>query len=254
MSACGAFYDGLYAKGYRQKSGAVDMARMEALRHFIVSVVRPRSAERVLDYGCGSGINLPLWKDVFPHAEIHSCDISRTAIDQFRLLYPEHADHGAVMAEGRAPYAEASFDVVVSVEVMEHVEDLKAYLADIARVLVAGGIFIWTTPSSNVLSIEHLYARLTGAVLPTSDGFRRWRFEDPTHRRRLKTGEAAAILENAGFNRIRFRHRAHLFSFLCSRCLPGRLGRLNRMLLPLDYTLFRRLPNGAAMIGAAYKV
>ncbi|MDP6786450.1 MAG: class I SAM-dependent methyltransferase [Rhodospirillales bacterium] len=246
-----ALYDGLYREGYRKGLGPLDRARLDALRHFIVRVVQPRSQSRVLDYGCGPGINVGLWNDIFAGSELYSCDISAVAIDELEHRFPGSGDRTAVIAGDRAPWPDAFFDTVVSVEVMEHVADLKAYLADIRRLLVPGGVFVWTTPSANVLSIEHVYAALTGNIEPTGEGYRRWRFEDPTHMRRLKTAEIRRILADMGFDAIRFRHRAHLFSFLCSRILPGRLARLGRWLMPLDYTFFRRLPNGASMIGMA---
>ena len=246
-----SLYDRLFREGYRKVPGAVDRARINALRHFILRVARPGRVSRVLDYGCGSGVNADLWEEIFPGAEVFACDISAVAIDEFRRLHPKSGPNVRVVEAGSVPFPDSFFDVVISVEVMEHVEDLEGYLGDIRRVLVAGGLFVWTTPSANALSVEHFYAGLTGNIQPTGEGFRRWRFEDPTHLRRLKTREAKRILGGAGFAEIRFRHRAHLFSFLCARCLPGRLGFLAPVLLPLDYLLFRCLPNGASMIGQA---
>ncbi|MEQ8966756.1 MAG: bifunctional 2-polyprenyl-6-hydroxyphenol methylase/3-demethylubiquinol 3-O-methyltransferase UbiG [Azospirillaceae bacterium] len=43
------------------------------------------------------------------------------------------------------PYADDSFDVVVSVDVLEHVTDLEAVLDEVARVLVPGGLFCFDT-------------------------------------------------------------------------------------------------------------
>ena len=48
------------------------------------------------------------------------------------------------------------FNIITSIEVMEHVEDLTAYVKDIYRLLKPGGIFIWTTPCANKYSIEYL--------------------------------------------------------------------------------------------------
>lgn len=59
-----------------------------------------------------------------------------------------------------------------------------------------------------------------------------------------------------GYEKTSIRFRAHLFSYLCTyaRILKKRrLRGLRDWLLPLDYTLFRRIPNGASMIGMATK-
>jgi SAM-dependent methyltransferase len=46
----------------------------------------------------------------------------------------------------RPTFKDASFDVVVSSDVFEHIIDVDVALQQIARVLDAGGIHVWTTP------------------------------------------------------------------------------------------------------------
>ncbi len=50
------------------------------------------------------------------------------------------------------PYADASFDAVVCVDVLEHVRDLPQVLAEIARVLRPGGLFLFDTINRNPLA------------------------------------------------------------------------------------------------------
>lgn len=50
------------------------------------------------------------------------------------------------------PYADASFDVVVCVDVLEHVADLAAVMAETARVLRPGGLFLFDTINRNPLA------------------------------------------------------------------------------------------------------
>ncbi len=59
------------------------------------------------------------------------------------------------------PYADASFDVVLLVEVLEHLENHRAAICELGRVLKPGGILILTTP--NVMRIKsRLHFFLTG--------------------------------------------------------------------------------------------
>lgn len=50
------------------------------------------------------------------------------------------------------PYADASFDAVVCVDVLEHVSDLPQVLAEVARVLRPGGLFLFDTINRNPLA------------------------------------------------------------------------------------------------------
>ncbi len=52
---------------------------------------------------------------------------------------------------GPLPYPNESFDLVTCTEVIEHLEDFRAPLREIARVLRPGGIFVVSTP--NVLNL-----------------------------------------------------------------------------------------------------
>jgi SAM-dependent methyltransferase len=46
---------------------------------------------------------------------------------------------------------EESYDIAVAVEVLEHVEDDKAFVKNVARLLKPGGVFVMTTPNGDFL-------------------------------------------------------------------------------------------------------
>jgi len=246
-------YNQRYLGNYRETLSGYEIARWEALEHFATRILKLGSATKVLDYGAGSGLHVVLWERIFPNAELNFCDISSVAMKKFKTKYERHADHYFPVSDDRANCNDAEYDVIVSVEVMEHVETLQLYLRDINRLLKPGGTFVWTTPCANRFSIEHLYSTITRAIEPTQEGYMRWKWEDPAHLRRLRSGEIKSLLLQNGFLDVCFRFRAHVFSFVCSR-LPGKKNtHLRNRLMTLDYKLFRWLPNGASMIGAAKK-
>jgi 2-polyprenyl-3-methyl-5-hydroxy-6-metoxy-1,4-benzoquinol methylase len=246
-------YDQRYSGDYREHLSGYEIARWEALDHFIAHVLKPGSAGKVLDYGAGSGLHVALWEHIFRGAELHFCDISPVAMEKFTAKYPRYAQRYSLVRESRSGLSDNTFDVIVSVEVMEHVENLERYAGDIKRLLKPGGCFIWTTPCGNHCSIEHLFSALTGKIERTSEGYRRWSWEDPTHVRRLRSNEVERLLRKKGFTDITFRFRAHLFSFICTHVRLRRIKHLRNRLMTLDYALFRRLPNGASMLGGAKK-
>lgn len=244
-------YDDRYKGDYRETLGSFEIARWKAIKHFVTKILKPTEHLKVLDYGSGSGLHINLWKKIFPTSELFFCDISKVALEKLTNRYPEYESNVAGFRNNKAQFEDHMFDIIVSIEVMEHVEDLDAYLHDIQRLLRPSGIFIWTTPCGNQFSIEHMYSVFTNQIEKTSEGYRRWKWEDPTHVRRLKSSEIKPILLKHGFKNVGFRFRSHFFSFVCSRLCRGPLRKVGERLMSLDYLLFRKLPNGASMIGFA---
>jgi len=94
---------------------------------------------------------------------------------------------------------------------------------------------------------------MTNQIEKTNENYRRWKWEDPTHIRRLKSNEIKSLLNKNGYYKISIRYRSHFFSFICSRLFKNRFQKFGERLMLLDYYLFRILPNGASMIGLAIK-
>jgi len=69
-------------------------------------------------------------------------------------------DRGVDLLQG-LPYAAESFDIVLLVEVIEHLENHRAAMDEVARVLKPGGVLILTTP--NIMRLNsRLHFFLTG--------------------------------------------------------------------------------------------
>jgi len=184
---------------------------------------------------------------------LYCCDISSVALKELTKNYPELSEHTRLIDNNKAPFKDELFDLVLSIEVMEHVENLNSYINDICRLLKHGGCFIWTTPCGNLFSIEYIFNLMTDQIEKTKEGYRRWKWEDPTHIRRFKSNEIKSLLIKSGYDKVIIRYRFHFFSFFCSRFFKNRLQKFGERLMLLDYYLFRILPNGASMIGLAIK-
>jgi SAM-dependent methyltransferase len=93
----------------------------------------------VLDAPCGDGSLAATLR----HAgyDAHGVDIDGAGSG---LLGPAYHDGDL---NDRLPFAEASFDVVLSIEGIEHLEDRFAYLRELRRVLKPHGTLILTTPN-----------------------------------------------------------------------------------------------------------
>ncbi len=101
------------------------------------------TAHRVLELGCGVGRLLPAIAERAPDAAVIGCDLVE---DMVRRAPPSFM---RAVADGtQLPFADASFDAVVSAFCVFHFPDPPAALPGVARTIAAGGaiaIAVWGT-------------------------------------------------------------------------------------------------------------
>jgi 2-polyprenyl-3-methyl-5-hydroxy-6-metoxy-1,4-benzoquinol methylase len=152
----------------------------------VVSMLRGGSG-RLLDAGAGDGkLSRSLARLGY---DVKACDILPTSAFKGGVPY-KRAD-----LNHEWPYEDGSFDTVVCVEVIEHVESPWHVLREARRVLKKGGRLILTTP--NILNV---FSRLSFLVRGTFFVFGPGEFRKGDHINPVSWHELKIILDDLGFS------------------------------------------------------
>jgi SAM-dependent methyltransferase len=138
---------------------------------------------RVLDVGCRSGA---LTRAYLHGNVVVGIDVDQLALDEAARLGIE--THWVDAEEG-LPFEDETFDVVVAGELLEHVRDPAALVADARRVLRPGGTFVGSVP--NGFRLKNRLRFLAGRKPET----------DPTHLHLFTPDELRTLL--SGFDEAR---------------------------------------------------
>ncbi|CAB4346567.1 MAG: methyltransferase domain-containing protein [Actinobacteria bacterium] len=114
-----------------------------------------RPGDRLLDLGCGFGRHA--FEALRRGARVVACDMAVPELEQVSATAFAMKEAGeiaptlsctSVAGDGtKLPFADASFDRIIASEVMEHVPDDAAALAEFIRVLRPGGTIAITVPA-----------------------------------------------------------------------------------------------------------
>jgi SAM-dependent methyltransferase len=186
-----------------------------ARRELVAEVLgaRVEMGDVALDVGCGTGEVMSLLRragattvvgtDLSPHALVHAAARDRDGGDRRGPLLAARAE--------QLPFPTARVDVVVSLEVIEHVDSDLAALGEYRRVLRPGGTLLVTVPAYESLWSSH------------DD----W----AGHRRRYGAGQLARTVARAGFDVER---TSYYFSFLVPPAYAVRRTPLRRLVGDAD--------------------
>jgi 2-polyprenyl-6-hydroxyphenyl methylase/3-demethylubiquinone-9 3-methyltransferase len=187
---------GKFAPLHKFNPVRLQFIRDTAAAHFARAGLKPFAGLTLLDIGCGGGLLCePMSRLGFA---VTGVDPSEKNIGTAKA----HAEAAGIPVAYRAASAEvlesegAAFDVVLNMEVVEHVADLKAYLRACAHLVKPGGLMFVATLNKTLksLALAKIGAEYILRWLPP--GTHDWnRFVEPDALRRL--------LEGAGLNPLK---------------------------------------------------
>jgi SAM-dependent methyltransferase len=137
--------------------------RRKALDGVIAALGLPPHA-RILDAGCGSGRNMI---ELARFGAVTGVELSDTSVALARARHAGEVVEGSVL---EMPFADDSFDLGVSLDVIEHLEDDLGALRELRRTIAPGGQLLVTVPAYQWLwsghdEINHHHRRYTRQTL-----------------------------------------------------------------------------------------
>lgn len=112
------------------------------------------TGKRVLDAACGSGYGTKILAE--DASEVTGIDISAEAVAYAEKEYKQSNTRYLVGSVEKMPFADQSFDVIISFETIEHIDEIAqdSFLSEIKRVIKNDGILIISTPNKKKFTDE----------------------------------------------------------------------------------------------------
>jgi SAM-dependent methyltransferase len=154
------YYPADYEPFVRQERAGGTLGHRLAIAKKCHVASRGLESGRLLDVGCGSGDFLLGMQE--RGWQVHGLDISPEAVALAR-------QNGLDVFLGQlfeAPFEDHSFDLVTMWDVLEHLHDPAAYLAQLARLLKPGGRFVVTLPNPRSVDFRLFGQVWTGLDVP----------------------------------------------------------------------------------------
>jgi len=135
-------------------------------RRILFNLIEQTNARNLLDVGCGNGELISLIKSRFGGIELAGVDLSPEVVGRNRARYPSvKFDVLNIETSSLA----SQFDLVVSSEVIEHLNDRPKALTNMAAMVRPGGHLLLSSPSGKLFETERRWGHTTH---PTSSELR----------------------------------------------------------------------------------
>ena len=169
---------------------------------YTASLLPSADGSRVLDLGCGTGLELEEYFAVNPGAAVTGIDLSEAMLNVLKAKFPGKNLTLVRASYFDAPLGEGQYDAAVSVESLHHFpEDMKASLyRKLHSALAENGVFVLTDYFAESEEMEKEYFRNLAALQKeqglADDAF--YHYDTP-----LTVEHETDVLRRAGFGNVR---------------------------------------------------
>ena len=136
---------------YSHRNPVINWLFWQRLRKVMEHIQPPTLYERVLDFGCGSGVMLPYLSQI--SSQVTAMDVDLLPLECVQKYIPLAANVEVKNAakSNITNLSTNSFDRIIALDVLEHVKDLPRTLNELLALLKNGGQLIVSGPTENIL-------------------------------------------------------------------------------------------------------
>jgi 2-polyprenyl-3-methyl-5-hydroxy-6-metoxy-1,4-benzoquinol methylase len=136
---------------YSHPNPVINWLFWQRLRVVMDYINRHAPYARALDFGCGSGVMLPFLGGI--SRSVIAMDVDLLPFERVRNYhaFPANLEVLDACQQRLQDLPRASFDLIVALDVLEHVDDLPATLTDLQALLMPGGQIVVSGPTENFL-------------------------------------------------------------------------------------------------------
>jgi 2-polyprenyl-3-methyl-5-hydroxy-6-metoxy-1,4-benzoquinol methylase len=134
---------------YTHKNGLISYLFWERLYTVVDRLSSKAPYKSILDFGCGSGVMLPLLSKLADRVIAMDTDLVPLRKVEQLIRLPENITVYDAKMTGLNTMEAGSVDVIVALDVLEHVDDLDATITDLFRLLIPGGRILVSGPTEN---------------------------------------------------------------------------------------------------------
>jgi len=145
------YWDKIYLNEIAKNIRREDFNRFSIIEKLISSPCK------MLEVGCGKGEFYEFLRNRNKALDYTGIEISKEAVKYNKKSF--FNAHFLQNKPSLIPFQDNLYDVVIGIEILEHIDNLELFASEIKRVLKTGGKFIAITPNENKIdSAEHIWS------------------------------------------------------------------------------------------------
>jgi 2-polyprenyl-3-methyl-5-hydroxy-6-metoxy-1,4-benzoquinol methylase len=136
---------------YTHKNPFINRLFWQRLRKVMEHISRPVPYESILDFGCGSGVMLPFLSQI--SKQVTAGDVDILPLERMRKYIPLQSNVKIfdLRKTKITDLPKNSFDIIIALDVLEHVKDLQSTVNELLSLLNANGQIVISGPTENIL-------------------------------------------------------------------------------------------------------